>query len=206
MNGGKVVVRFGVLEATKGHADLAIQQTPIPRVPETQCEISIPKVPGFEARERSWVGSILRGGKPSLNPEPPDLTLDADDKIIRGLIVAAKLTAGHAATGSVVEGAEFGWKCFQILGTAGRDGSTEVVLVATPAISGVYADVAAGPTIGHDRRNDRRLYRHVGGKRRASGYGGHHRDTSQQKLLHDVPPRGQTDRPRWRAFRASPST
>src|SRR5450631_2255884 len=102
MSGGKVVVRFRVAEVTKRHTGLAVQQSATPRVPETQCQIGVPKVPRFESRELSRVtdGEVfLHGGVAPLHPRPEGLTLDADDEIVRGLIVAASLTAGHAATG-----------------------------------------------------------------------------------------------------------
>src|ERR1700726_4690443 len=137
MRRGKVVVPFRVLEAAQHPAGLRVQQihTAGKHVPETQRDIAVPKVPGFEARELSRIarGEILRGGRTPLDPRPEDLALDADEPTGRPLPIAAGLSAGHAPTGVVVERAELGWKTF-ILGRAGRDGGAEVVLVPTPAV------------------------------------------------------------------------
>src|SRR5207247_2255109 len=158
MIGGKVVVPLRVPEITPRTTDFAVQQTPTPRVPETQCDITVPTVVGFKARERSRVGFILWGGKASLDPRPPELALDANDPISRELIVAPGLTAGHAAAGVVVEGAEFLRKKsrFTFLSRARSDSHSEVVPVPSPAESAMGADIASGPGEQRHRRHHRR--------------------------------------------------
>src|SRR6267154_1902575 len=49
MSGGKVVVRFYVAEVTNGRAGLAVKQIRTRHEPQSQCEISVPTVSGFEA-------------------------------------------------------------------------------------------------------------------------------------------------------------
>src|SRR6266567_4113598 len=158
MISGKVVVPFRVPEITPRTTDFAIQQTPTPRVPETQCDITVPTVVGFKARERSRVGFILWGGKASLDPRPPELALDANDPISCELIVAPDLTAGHAATGVVVEGTEFLRKKprFTSLSPSRSDGHSEVVVVPTPAESTVSTDITDSPGEHWHRRHHRR--------------------------------------------------
>jgi hypothetical protein len=83
-------------------------------------------------------------------------------------MVAANLTAEHAAAGIVVEGTEFGWKIFKTLSRAGRNGVAEVVRVLTPAVSGMDAAIASGPIERRSHGDRRCLDRHICGDRWAS--------------------------------------
>ena len=140
-------MRFCVTEVTKSRAGLGVKQIQTRHEPKSHREISVPTVSGFEAREPSRVGAILRGGKPTLDPGPPQFSLDADEPLRRNLMIAAKLPAEHTAFGIVVERAELGWKkgFFEQLCRVGPNGVAEVVRVLAPAVSGMYADVASGP-------------------------------------------------------------
>src|ERR1700722_449716 len=163
MRRGKVVVPFRIAEAAQHPARLDVQQIHAAgkHVPDTQRDIAVPKVPRFEARECSRVSPVLRGGKTPLDPRPEDLALDADEPTGRPLVIAAGLSAEHAAAGVVVERAELGWETF-ILGRAGRDGLAEIVLVSTPTPPGMDTDVASSPV--ERRRGQRRSFeRHIGG-------------------------------------------
>src|SRR5450759_2886978 len=170
MGGGKVVVRFRVAEATESRTDLAVQQTAIPSVAETKRDITVPKVLGFETRVLPGVECILGVSQRPLDAGPSELTFDTDDPILLELIVAASLTAQHAAIGVVVEGGIFGWKICtfrpRTLGRVGPNGAVKVVPVPTPAVSGMGADIAAGPGECRGCRDGSfiRLDGHVGGR------------------------------------------
>src|ERR1700724_2217759 len=194
MRRGKVVVPFRIAEPAQHPAALDVEQIHAAgkHVSETQREIAVPKIPGFEARERSRVSSVLRGGRTPLDPRPEELGLEPAEPTGRPLPIAAGLTADHAAAGVVVERAELGWKTFT-LGLAGRDGLAEVVPVPAPAPSGMDTDVASGPV--ERRRECRGLEWHIGGVGRTGSGQCQHPDDSHEIFFHDVPLKPQRRSP-----------